>query len=613
MAEFYTDKRDIKFTLFEQTKVEELLKLERYKEISPEDMDMIIDEAEKLAKEVTFPLDEPADAEGVTFKDGKVSVPSGFHPAFKTLREGGWISMGYNPEFGGQGLPVLLAMAASDFFLGSCPSFFLTVMLSGNAGHLIETFGSDEIKKTYCEKMYSGEWAGTMCLTEANAGSDVGNSTTKAVKEGDHYLIEGTKVFITAGDHDLTSNIIHTVLARTPDAPKGTKGLSLFAVPKFRVNPDGSLGDFNNVTCGSVEHKMGLHGSPTCVLNFGDKGPCYGYLLGNERDGMSAMFQMMNEARFFVGVQGLSTAAAAYYNALEYAKERVQSKDFRKMKDNDAPALPIIDHPDVRRMLMTMKAYVEGMRGLCYKAALWGDYHLAGHKDAATYEGLLEILTPIVKAYCTDIGFKVCELAIQTKGGYGYIKEYTVERYMRDIKIASLYEGTNGIQALDFIGRKVSRNMGKNLFKLMGEINDFISKNKENQPLEKEFKKLVAARDKVAEVNMWLLKTAQDDIEIPILNAYPYLNMIATLLMGWVHMERALVAEEKLSAILEAKGQTARSGRRYAKFLAEDADARFYDGKVKAAQFFIHNLMPELYAYADAVTSKDKSALETVF
>jgi alkylation response protein AidB-like acyl-CoA dehydrogenase len=372
MADFVADIRDLKFVLFEQLDMEKLLATERYGSFTKEDVEMIIDQAYKMAREVIGPVNAKMDQIGCTFKEGKVTVPACFHEPFKTFNEGGWQALNHSPEYGGQGAPDCLMMAACDLFFGANISFNLGALLTTGCAHLIEEWGSEEIKNTYCTKLYGGEWAGTMCLTEAGAGSDVGASKTKARKEGDHYLIEGEKIFITFGDHDLTPNIAHAVLARTEGAPKGTAGLSLFVVPKFRVNADGSVGEFNDVHCSNIEHKLGIHGSPTCTLVFGQDGKCHGWLLGEENKGIRAMFQMMNEARISVGLQGAAQANAAYQAALVFAKERLQGSDIRQFKNPDAPKVPIIKHPDVRVMLMRQKTYAEGMRALLLFSAYCG-------------------------------------------------------------------------------------------------------------------------------------------------------------------------------------------------------------------------------------------------
>ena len=370
---FPINMRDMKFILYEQLGIERLCQFDKFKDFSRETFDMVLEEGAKLAAEVMAPLNSIADKEGCVYEKGKVKVPEAFHEAFKKYCEGGWIAASVDAEAGGQGLPESVALATAEMFVGACCSITTYPGLTRGCANLIESFGTPEQKKLYLEKMYSGQWTGTMCLTEPQAGSSVGDVKSMAKKDGDHYLIQGTKIFITAGDHNLTENIIHAVLARTENAPPGTKGLSLFIVPKVRINADGSLGEPNDVNCGGIEHKMGLKGSSTCTLNFGDDGKCHGYILGQENQGIQLMFQMMNEARLGVGLQGFALGNLAYLYALKYAKERIQGVEVTKMRDPNAPRVPIIKHPDIRRMLMTMKAYAEGLRALIYRNAYYAD------------------------------------------------------------------------------------------------------------------------------------------------------------------------------------------------------------------------------------------------
>ena len=482
MADYLVDFRDVQFVLYEMLGVDKLCEREKYQDFNKEIMDMVLEQGLKFSKEILAPINDVADKEGCKFEDGKVSMPQCFHDAYKQYCEGGWAGISSSPDFGGQGMPSAIGIAVAEFFIGSCCSFGMTPGLSRGSAGLIESFGSDELKAIYCEKMYTGEWAGTMCLTEPQAGSAVGDLKTTAKKKGDDWIINGTKSFITSGDHDLTENIIHLVLARTEGAPAGIKGISLFVVPKFRVNDDGSLGELNDVVCGNIEHKMGIHASSTCTLNFGDNDACVGYLVGEECAGIKCMFQLMNEARIGVGMQGMGQAGAVYMGALAYAKERIQGVEITEMRNVDAPRVPIIDHPDIRRMLMLMKAYTEGCRALLYQTAYYVDLAetAADEEEKEGYEMMIDLLTPICKAYSTDVAFRVSEWGIQVLGGYGYCSEYPMEQYMRDIKILSIYEGTNGIQALDLLGRKIAMKGGMLFMKYVMELNDFIEANKEH-------------------------------------------------------------------------------------------------------------------------------------
>jgi hypothetical protein len=616
MADFVADIRDLKFALFEQLDLSPLLKSERYGEFSKEDMEMILDEGYKFAREVLAPANVPGDREGCTFKDGKVTVPNAYREPYKMFAENGWVSLDRNPEFGGQGAPSCLMTAVCDVFFGANISLNLGALLTTGASRLIEVWGTDELKQTYCEKMYRGEWTGTMCLTEAQAGSDVGASTCKARKEGDHYLIEGEKVFITFGDHDLTENVIHAVLARTEDAPKGTKGLSLFVVPKHRVNPDGSVGEFNDVVCSGIEHKLGIHGSPTCTMVFGGDGKCQGWLLGEEGGGMRAMFQMMNEARISVGLQGVGLANAAYQAALGYAKERLQGSDLKELKNPDAPRVPIIRHPDVRVMLLRQKAYSEGTRALLLFTAYCADRaeSEADETERKRYEGLVEVMTPICKAYCSDMGFRVTEWALQTYGGYGYISEYPAEQYLRDCKIASIYEGTNGIQALDLVGRKLAAENGAYLFSLMGLVGGLIEKHKKHPVLAEQFEQLGYARDVWGDVNTFFMGAAlQKKLLIPIVNATQYLALCGDVLTGYFLCEQAALACDKIVPLCKDAGVDPSDLKAVAKLSRDNSEVGYLYGKIVTAQFYCAYELPQVEAKAKGIKSSSMSPLHMVW
>lgn len=618
MAEFYVDLRDMKFVLFEQIGLEMLLKTERYKELDAEEVEAMVEEAAKVAKELLFPLNSEGDKAGTTYHtDGRVTMPEGFGDAWKRFCEDNWIGMTYNEAFGGMGLPHVMGMACGDFFVGANTSFDLCTMLTTECSHLIENFGTDELKNSYCEKMYTGVWGGTMCLTESQAGTDVGAVKTKAIPNGDGtYKIEGSKIFITFGEHDMTENNVHAVLARVEGDPQGTKGISLFVVPKYRPGPDGGVGEFNDVKCVGIEHKMGIHASPTCTLNFGEDGNCVGWILGEQAKGMRMMFQMMNAARLGVGLQGSATANAAYLVALNYAKERIQGPHISRMKDPTAPKVPIIEHPDIRRMLMLQKAYAEGLRAMLLTAGLYSDLREVAdtEEEREKYNGLLEIMTPICKAYGSDMGFRVCEWAVQTLGGYGYTAEYPAEQLLRDVKIASIYEGANGIQALDLVGRKITAKMGANLMSVMAMLNEAITEHKEHPALKTGFERLAGARDALNEVNMFFFTEGQSgNIMVPVLNATPYLELFGDTLLGYYLLEQGVIAHKKLSALLDEKGIDPSKKRKMKKLLAEDAEARFLDGKVKTAQFFCNTVLPLAPGKSAAIRSGDKSPMDIVF
>ena len=603
---FRVDERDIRFTMFEHLGVQKLLDLPAFADHSQETFDLVLSEAAKFAKEVLHPLNAAGDHQGCKFENGEVTVPRVYKQAYQAFKDAGWVASDISPDFGGQGLPTTLMIAATESFIGGCASFMMTPALARGCAHLIEKFGSAELKKHYCEKMYAGEWAGTMCLTEAGAGTAVGDLKTTAKKVGDHYLISGTKTFISAGDHDLTDQIVHAVLARIEGAPAGIKGVSLFVVPKLRVNEDGSLGARNDVKCVGIEEKMGIHGSSTCSLAFGEDGQCQGYLLGEEHGGIKAMFLMMNEARLEVGLQGMGIAAMAYQIALDYTKERIQGTDIASFKDVNAPRVPIIKHPDVRRMLLWQKSVVEGLRALMLRVALYADLSKHGPaEDRAKYNNFLELLTPICKAYGSEMGFRVTDYAMLCLGGYGYCREYGIEQHMRDVKIASIYEGTNGVQAMDLLGRKVPMKGGMVLMQFVGEVNEFLEANKSHPALGTLIGKVEEARDTLFRVTMKFQEiTMGGDVYFPLLHASQFLLSFGDFILAWQLAEQAVIAHAKLQALGVGNDRAA---------IAANKEASFYDAKVKTAEFFIYNQLPEIAARAAAIDSGSRAALDIVF
>jgi len=611
MAEYLVDLRDIQFVLYEYLGVERLCEYEKYAEFNKEVFDMVIEQGLKLAKEVIAPMNEVADRIGATFDNGKVTFPKEFHEAYKKYCEGGWIAVSSNPEWGGQGLPRSVSLATSEFFSGSCMAFAMTPGLTHGAAHMFETFASDELKNLYLERMYAGEWAGTMCLTEPQAGSAVGDVKTTAVKEGDEYKISGTKIFISSGDHDLTENIIHPVLARTPDAPPGIKGISLFLVPKYRVNPDGSLGDFNDVRCGNIEEKMGIHGSATCTLNFGDDGNCIGQLVGEENKGIVYMFQMMNEARIGVGLQGHALGAVAQQHALAYAKERVQGVDVRSMKDPNAQRVVIAHHPDVRRMLLFGKSVTEAVRGLLMKTAYFADLASVTEEDAERERcmGYVELLTPICKAYGSDMGFDVAVNAIQVLGGYGYCQEYPVEQYARDAKITTIYEGTNGIQALDLVGRKLAMKGATLYMNFLNDLNAFIEEQKSDESIGAHARMLAEAKAALEEAtNIFMTKSMSGDMLYPVSQATPYLRAFAEVVCSWILMEQAVIAKQKLENLYQEKGASDQKAKK--NLVQENDEARFYAGKIASMKFYVTQVLPDVYSKVHSIKSEDMTVLE---
>ncbi len=607
------DSRDQKFVLQEVLHTEDLCQMPAWSDFSPDMFDMVLKEAERLAVEVIFPALVTGDREGCRLSDGQVFAPPSFRRCFDLYREGGWINMGVSPEAGGQGFPMVITMAAKEWFIHNF-AFFCYPEPAQAAAHMIEVYGTEKQKRTYMDKMYAGVWGGTMALTEPSAGSDVGNIKTKAIRRADGtFRLQGTKIFITSGDHDLTENIVHPVLARIDGDPAGTSGISIFLVPKFLVNDDGSLGRRNDYAIGGIEHKMGLHGSSTCVMNFGDNGDCYAELLGEERQGMKIMFQMMNEARIAVGLQSVAGASIAYLHALHYAKERLQGSSLLEMKNPEAPRVPIIQHADVRRMLLWMKAHVEGMRLLMSYASYCVDREqgMESEADRDKYHGLLEVLTPICKAYCSDMAFKVTELAIQTYGGYGFCSEYPVEQFMRDIKIASIYEGANGIQALDLVGRKLGLKKGMYFMSLLGEMNATITKYQGNAALKDLAGDVHQAANTLAEMAMYFAESSKaGKFMIPVSNAYPFLMLMSKVVMAWLLLWEAGVAREKLEEIAAGKEIHPADMQNLNLLAKENADAAFYIGKVAAARYFIKHVLPEIDAAVKAVKSEDLSMIE---
>jgi alkylation response protein AidB-like acyl-CoA dehydrogenase len=594
MASLIVDPRDQKFVLYEMLNVEELCQKPLYADFSRDMFDMVLNEAEKFATGVIFPCLVQGDREGCHLEGGNVRVPECYHRGAEIYREGGWSMMSVEAAEGGQGFPHVVTAAAKEWFVHN-PGFIIYFTLTEGAAHLVQVYGTEAQKGKYLPKMHAAVWGGTMALTEPGAGTDVGNLKTKAVRQPDGtFRLQGTKQFITAADSDLMENIIHPVLARIEGDPPGTGGISIFLVPKYLVNGDGTLGRRNDYTIGKIEEKMGLHGSATCVMNMGDAGDCYAELLGEERQGMKVMFQMMNEARIGVGIQALSGASIAYLHALKYAKERLQGSELMEMKNPEAPRVPIIRHPDVRRMLLWMKAHTEGFRALLYFSALCGDRVRAAGDEAEKekWQGYLEILTPICKAYCSDMAFRVTETAIQVYGGYGYCAEYPVEQFLRDEKICSIYEGANGIQALDLVGRKLGLKKGLYFMNLLGEMGTAICRYKAALPdLAADFQ---AATNTLAEVAMLFAASGKaGKFMVPVANATPFLMLMGQVVMAWLLLWEAGVAKEKLAAP-EGGGP----------------DKAFYEGKIAAARFFIKHVLPEVDAAAKAIKSEDVSMLE---
>jgi hypothetical protein len=588
MEHFKVNEKDVFFILKNQLNYGSLCELDRYRELDEDTLDMLVTEAVKFAMAEIDPLQEIGEQWGVLFEEGQVHCAPEFREAFKIYGENGWTAAARDPKYGGQGFPHMMRIVINDLMYGAAQSFNMAPSLTHGAAHLIESFATDELKERFVPKMFGGKWAGTMALTEPGAGSNLAATRTMASRQGEHFKIRGAKIFISWGDHDLTENIIHLVLARIEGAPEGIKGISLFIVPKFRILPDGSLGGPNDVICTGVEKKLGLHASPTCSLNFGDNDECIGYLCGEENRGLPHMFQMMNAARINTGVSGMTLASAAYQNALAYAKERVQGSDVARRKSG---YIPIIDHPDVRRMLLWMKAMVDGMRSMIYTGAFWSDLalELDEGEEKKHYHSLIDFMTPIIKAYCSDMGFRVCETAIQCFGGYGFCKEYPVEQYLRDAKIMSLYEGTNGVQSMDLLGRKMRINDGAPFKAFMREIERFIEKNMDHPILGKDVQSLSKATKRLGEVAREMSDRAGADPLQWASYTYPALLCFGDITMSWRLMDMAIIAQQAMD---------------------DGKKNEFYTGKLMQATYFAGVTLPLTMARLDTCIRKGREIVD---
>jgi len=539
---------DIRFQLSEIADLAEIATLPDCEQATPDLVDAILEEAAKLAGDVLAPLNRIGDEEGSTLENGVVRTPAGFKEAYRHYVEGGWNALPFAPEHGGQGLPLALATAVLEMWNAANMGFALCPLLNVGAVEALTAHGSPEQQRLYLPKLITGAWTGTMNLTEPQAGSDVGALRSRAVAEGDHYRITGQKIFITYGEHDMAENIVHLVLARLPDAPPGTKGISLFLVPKLLVNADGSLGQRNDVRCVSLEHKLGIHASPTAVLAYGDNGGAVGYLIGEENRGMECMFTMMNSARLNVGVQGVAIAERAYQQARDFARVRVQG---RPVTAESAGTYPIIHHPDVRRMLLLMRAETEAMRALAYYTA--GAIDRARHSgdadERAAQQRRVDLLIPVVKAWCTDLGVEIASLGVQVHGGMGFIEETGAAQHLRDARITPIYEGTNGIQANDLVGRKLLRDRGAAARALIGEMEadaDALG-DAPGDDLAAIRATLVAGIDVFGQATRWMVDTGEHDTPRALAGAVPYLKLAGATVGGWLMGKAALAAQHRLA------------------------------------------------------------------
>ena len=588
MTDYIAPLGDMNFVISELAGLEEISQLPEFEHATDDLLEPILEEASRFAREVLGPTNIIGDQQGCSVKDGVVKVPSEFSDAYQLFVESGWQGLDCSQEYDGMGLPALIGSATAEMWATANLALSLCPMLTSGAIDTIELHATDELKQLYLPRLVSGEWTATMDLTEPQAGSDLAKVRVQAVPEGDHYKVSGTKIFITWGDHEMAANVVHLVLARLPDAPEGVRGISLFLVPKFFVNDDGSLGDRNDVYVTSVEHKLGIHASPTCVLNFGDSGGAVGYLVGKENRGLACMFTMMNLARLQVGLQGLAVSERAYQAARDFAKERVQGQI-----PGSHESTRIIQHPDVRRMLMTMKSLIEAMRATAYVTASAID--VANHtEDADTRTQSLErsaLLTPVVKGWMTEVAQELTSIGIQVHGGTGYIEETGAAQYLRDAKILTIYEGTTGIQANDLVGRKVLADTGLGMQRLLQEMADFDATLASCGPDLDSIRNAVATGHKrLEEATNWLLSKAQDESVIVYLAAFDYLMLAGTVIGAWQMGRAAEVAHRKIEG--------------------NEGLADFYKAKIITARFYAEEILPRSAGYLEAATSESGSAME---
>jgi alkylation response protein AidB-like acyl-CoA dehydrogenase len=570
MAIYKAPIRDMQFVLHELLDAERCFAdLPGGEEASADIIDAILEQGAKLCEEIVFPTNRTGDIEGCRFDNGEVHTPSGFKEAYEAITAGGWTALACDPEYGGQGLPHTLSVFIEEMLQSCNLSLALYQGLTRGAYVAIHAHGSDALKRTYLPKLVDGSWSGVMCLTESHAGTDLGLLRTRATPDADgSYRVSGSKIFITGGDQDLTENIVHLVLARLPDAPDGVKGISMFLVPKYLVNDDGSLGRRNGVACGSIEHKMGIKGASTCVMNYDN---AVGYMIGEAHKGLRAMFSMMNHERLMVGQEGLAQAEVAYQSAVDYARERIQGRSLSGAKSPDKAADPIVVHPDVRRMLLTGKAYNEAARALLGWVSLHVDIS-ERHADAQTREhadDLVSLLTPVIKAYFTDYGSEVCNLSLQVLGGHGYISEWGMEQLVRDARIAQIYEGANGVHALDLVGRKLAMHKGRLVTRYLNTLKAFLAEHADDGLLEEFITPLAGAVAGLESATFWIAQASANDPEEIGATSYDYLKLMALVSFGYMWARSAAVAIP---------------------------NSGFYQAKLTTARFYMKRLLPQTEA-----------------
>lgn len=588
MSDYNAPVKDMRFIFEELCDLEGLSALPAFGDVTPDLVDHILNESARFTGEVVAPLNQTGDTQTSTLNDNEVRTPDGFKEAYASFVEGGWNGTPFEVEHGGMGLPWTITTALQEMWQSANLAWSLCPLLTIGAIEAVIAHATPELRRLYLPNLVSGEWTGTMNLTEPQAGTDLSLLRTRAVREDDHYRITGQKIFITYGEQDFTENIIHLVLARLPDAPPGVKGISLFLVPKFMVNDDGSLGDRNDVYAVNLEHKLGIHASPTCVMAYGDNGGAIGYLIGDEHDGLRCMFTMMNNARLNVGLQGVAVAERAYQQAVEYARSRVQSAPV----SGGGESTTIIQHPDVRRMLMSMRAQTEASRAIAYytNAALDRSRH---HEDAdvrRANHARMDLLTPVVKAWCTDLGVDIASTGVQIHGGMGFIEETGAAQYYRDSRIAPIYEGTNGIQAIDLLGRKLLRDNGRGMSDLLDEMEQIDAELAATNDADCAaiLKSLAEARVTLRQASDWLLDPKNNDIDTKFAGATPFLHLTGTVVGGWLMARAALAAHRNSS---------------------KDGDRAFLEAKIVTARFYADHILPRVHALLPQITEGSGSVL----
>ncbi len=568
MPSYTAPVKDMQFVLHDLLKISQS-DIPGYADLEADFTSAVLEEAGKITSEVLAPLNVVGDKEGCTLENGVVRVPTGFQAAFDQVRDGGWPGLDMPEQYGGQDMPYVMGIAVGEMFSSANQAFSMYQGLTHGAASAILAHGTDAQKDTYLPKMVSCEWTGTMNLTEPHCGTDLGLMRTKAVPQDDgSYKLSGQKIFISAGEHEMSDNIIHLVLAKIPGGPDGIKGVSLFIVPKFIVNEDGTPGARNGVSCGAIEEKMGIHGNSTCVLNYDE---ATGYLLGDEHKGMRAMFTMMNEARLGVGMQGLTQAEAAYQNAVIYAKDRLQGRDVTGVKNPDGPADPLIVHPDIRRSLMNQKSFTEGARAFClWSATLIDQAHRSDDKDA---DGLISLLTPVIKGFLTDEGYDMTVEAQQIYGGHGYIEEWGMSQFTRDARIAMIYEGANGVQALDLVGRKLAVDGGKHVMAFFDMVKTFLKENEDNDALKKDFlDPLKAASKDLQAAGMYFMQKGMKNPNNALSGSYDFMHLFGHVCLGLMWAQMAKASLEALESGTD--------------------DPTFYETKLTTGRFYMARRLP---------------------